>query len=274
MLLSFNIYNSILKRMSNDADDNGDVSRKLQDIESTLRKIERQSKFGSEDQFFFAVSFSLVVLFITLPMNEAVAFLKSTFVLSDALATSTANGIRVIGIMTALVASLLRYYGSMCSDRVCKEKRVQSILALLFGFWFFIFIIGSAELNGIILTTIRVTIPMGMAILAVFYFAVSFIERRILRFYASKGLIQKYETTPIASASFAFICCSYYFTFVLAVLASIFLTNNSFAVSIIWSISFAVFFTMLEFLFLRKINLNKTRTGKRRLKSIQKRLIE
>lgn len=151
-------------------------------------------------------------------MNDAVAFLRSTFVLPDAMATSVANGIRVIGIVTAIVASLLRYYGSMCSERVCKEKRLQSIVALLFGFWFFIFVIGSSELNSITLTTTWVVIPLGMAFLAFFYFAISFLERRILRFYASKSLIQKSETTPIVSASFAFICCSYYFSFVLAIL--------------------------------------------------------
>lgn len=63
MLLSSNIHKSVLNRMSNDGD-NSDVSSKLQDIESTLRKIERQARFGSEDQFFFAVSFSLVVLLL------------------------------------------------------------------------------------------------------------------------------------------------------------------------------------------------------------------
>jgi hypothetical protein len=253
--------------------DNSDVSRKLQDIESTLKKIERQARFSSEDQFFFAVSFSLVVLFITLPMNDAINFFRGTFVLSDVMATSVANGIRVIGIVTAMSASLLRYYGSMCSERICKEKRLQSIIILLVGFWFFIFVIGSSEFNSITLTTTLVVVPLGLAIMAFFYFALSFLESRILRFYASKGLIQKSETTPIVSASFAFMCLAYYISFVVAILVNIFLRFNSSVMATIFASIFVVSFILLEFLFIRIAN-NKTRRGKRRTKVVQKKLVE
>src|SRR4030067_2978197 len=199
---------------------NSEISTELREIKDELRKLEKQSRFGSDDQFFFAFSFSLLILFLTLPLNDLVIFLQ-TFGLTGTLAASTANGIRTIGIVTALIASFMRYYGTMCGERGCKVKRFQSIIALLTGFWFFIFIIGVNSLSGLTLVTSLVAIPLGIAALIAVYGGLFFLEKRLLVFFAAKNLIQKSDVTPVASPFFVFICTSYYFSFVVAVLVSL-----------------------------------------------------
>jgi len=255
--------------MSNDSG-SGDISRELHDIKDQLNRIEKQSRFGSEDQFFFAISFSLLILFLTLPMNDAMAFLTN-FGLSDKLAISTANGIRGIGIIAALAASLLRYYGSMSNEHICKEKRVQSITTLLMGFWFFVFIIGANAFSSLSYAISLVTIPFGVMILAFLYVVLGILEKRLLSFYASKHLIQKSDVIPVASITFLFICTSYYLALASALVASLFAPSIVVAVAVV---SFVVFFVIQERLYHRMQKHKKIGRSKSQPKFFQKTLTE
>jgi hypothetical protein len=185
-----------------------DVGEELRNIEGRLRTMEKASKSSSEDQLFFGISFSLLILFVTLPMSDTAVFLENVFGLSSFLAIPTASGIRILGIIFSLGASLARYYGSMCGEQKCKGMRFLSILLLTMGFEFFMFIIWQNILFGMTLNTGNrvATFSIGTLVLAVALCFVSYLEGRMFDFYASKGLVSRSLAQPWVSPVFAFLC--------------------------------------------------------------------
>lgn len=254
-----------------DKNNSEDLSRKLQDVEDELKKIEKQSKSSSEDQFFFGISFSLLILFLTLPMSDAIVFLQNTFGLSVGLATSSAISIRIGGILLALMASLLRYYGSMFGEHACKKRRIQSIFTLLGGFWLFVFIIGENMSVGISVGTSWLTIPMGAFILGIFYALMIPLERRMLKFYVSKSLIYKVDAIPIVSSAFMILCFSFYFAG--ATIFFVSLVTPQFA-SLFGSIAFVSFFVLVMYLAVRSLTRKPRKKGQPKEKKTVQSLLQ
>lgn len=240
--------------------DDDTVNEKLEDIDGKLKDIEKAFKSSSEEQLFFGIAFSLLVLFITLPMNDAVNFLQNLFSLSYDLATKSAIGIRAVGIVFALAASLLRYYGSMCREHTSKRMRLFSILSLLMGFEFFIFIIGQNTFWGIAIRTTWVIIPLGTLLMTIVFGFIFLLEKRMLDFYVSKRLIIRSEAIPIVSPFFVFLNAANLFGMFFGIL-SLFLARPY--ADAIDEVSFlAIFFGLLAIYIKRAIGKHARKSGK------------
>lgn len=246
-----------------------DTDEKLQGIDGRLRSIERALKSSAEEQLFFGIAFSLLVLFITLPMNDVISFLRNILPLSYDLAAKSAIGIRGVGIVFALSASFLRYYGSMCGEQTCKRTRYFSILSLLMGFEFFILIVGQNTFYGIAVRTPLASISFGTLLMTIIFAIIFLFEKRMLDFYTSRRLIIKSEAVPVVSLFFLFLTAAMFVGLIAGVLS--FFVIPTFADSI-QTISFFAFFLMLWGIYIKRLGWKHTQNRGRRVRPFQSKL--
>jgi hypothetical protein len=176
-----------------------ETNKKLKNLEQQLNRIEKEFLITSEDQLFFGVLISLLILFITLPINDVVSFLQSTLRIGPDAATRDAEVIKYFGIALFLVSSLLRYYAVVSEGDTSKRVRYVSFEAFWLG------------LNLILLMVIiNIITPLasqfglgGIAatfwILIPTFIGMSSLERRVLRLYAKKQRILKKDSFLYAS---------------------------------------------------------------------------
>ena len=205
------------------SDENNESPKILKKIDKRLRRLERDLKTSSEDQLFFALVFPLAVLFITIPLGNLIMFFQDFAKLTPELATSAAESVRNAGIICLVISSAVRYYGAVVSHvHRSKMARVVSLELIIMAWDAFLFIVvilitfNSSNLLGAM--TIAVAILASLTI----FICMTWVEKRILKFYASRFLIFKKDVTPFVSSFFVLNVISLYADFlVLAVLVSI-----------------------------------------------------
>lgn len=162
-----------------------DIEEKLETLEDQIKGIEVKSHLNLEDQLFFGLVFSLLILVITFPsINDMVSFFED-IPLTSSNAFSTAFSLKLFLIVTLFPASLYRYYGAI---RKSQFAQYQSIRSLLFTSFFFVFmiifvflgqflyeIVGENMLSILSLILILLALGLGVA------------EKMILGFYHSIG---------------------------------------------------------------------------------------
>ena len=161
-----------------------------------VESIKKEAFIGGEDQLFFAVIISFLVLFITLPINDLVGFLETALKLNPTDALSTVGNIRYLGIAIFLFSSLTRYYAFLNDS---KTYRFISFEALWFGLNIIISII---IVNTIPVLTSQIG-PFGISfpvlVATIIFIGITFIEKAILEKYAFRGCIPKEYVIPLAT---------------------------------------------------------------------------
>jgi len=206
--------------------DDDDIGQELREIDDKLRSLEKTARSSSEEQLFFGIAFSLLIVFLTFPTNDLASLLQNFLPLSPDLAIPSATGIKGIGVLFALGASIFRYYGSMCGEHRCKDMRLYSIYSLWMGFNFFILIIGMNIISGIRIWTSLVTNSVGLFVLTAIFFTSFLIEKRMLNFYATKHLVFRSEAIPLVSPFFTMLCAGFFFGLILRVTLLSFLDQS------------------------------------------------
>jgi len=178
-----------------------EIIEKLKDIENKIDRQKKESFASGEDQLFFGVIISLLVLFVTLPINDMALFLQSVFNVKQDIALTNAGYIKYLGIVFFLVSSLTRYCAVVSDHNVSKKFRYASFEALWLGLNI---IILNITIN--LITTLSLQIGLSglsitFLILTVIFVGMHLLERYILKIYAQKGLILK-EYFPFASVVF------------------------------------------------------------------------
>jgi len=187
---------------------------KIKELESKIVRLEKESRTGLEDQLFFGVIISLVVFIITLPLTEVTSFFHNFTGFSLDLASSTAESVRYSGLLCLILASATRYYGAVSDPRTSKRFRLHSLLFLIMGWDFFLFIfVVNASLN-VAWSLGPMSLPVASIILFFTYFLMIFFERKAQNFYASRELIFKKDVDPIVSKSFLALTMGFYIAFV------------------------------------------------------------
>jgi hypothetical protein len=241
--------------LTTNSEEDNRILEKLKHIENRLRRIEEDAQHGIEDQFFFGIVFSLLLLFITLPTTELASFLESFRFLeislfSSDLAAKTAEGVRYFGILFMLLSALLRYHGALSEKRLSKSERYYSIFFFLMGLEFLIFIFGMNVSSVLSVQIGSVNVEFGIFVLGIAFLTMVKIEKKILNFYASKGLIHKKHTEPDISKTLSAIIFTIFGTPILAQMTLVYLFSfleiSLIGVQITYIVySFVLFFVLL-----------------------------
>jgi len=175
-----------------------EILEKLRRIEDTINRQKKESLASNEDQLFFGVIISLLILFVTLPTNDLASFLQSVFSIDPSIALTNAGSIKYFGIMLFLASALTRYCAVISNPDVARKLRYASFEALWLGLGI---IILTTTINLITNLSLQIG-PSGLSvtflILTLIFIGMLWVERYILKVYARKGLIiEKYS--PLAS---------------------------------------------------------------------------
>jgi hypothetical protein len=206
------------------ASNEGEVDEVLTEIKALkkrLKQIEKASRRDVDDQLFFGIVFSFLLLFITIPTSDVVLFLEKLGVPLE-YAPQTTNGIKAIGIGSMLISSLFRYQGALLDKRTSMKKRYHSIASMFFGFYFMLFLIVANTSTQLILSLGGMWISMPLPLLGLIYFVLGFFERKILEFYNSKNLIMEKDTKSDISIAFSVLSFSLFSSIILVNQVSIF----------------------------------------------------
>jgi len=229
----------------------------LERIEERLRRIERDIKASSEDQIFFALVFSLAVLLVTLPFGDLKQFFQDFSKLTPENSASIAQAIKSGSVVCLVASSAVRYYGIIVGRvRPSKTARALSLEFLMLAWNAFLFsFVVSAVFNLQIIFGLMTIFVAAIAALIVFI-GMTWVERKVLSFYASRYFILKRDVTPFASNAFQWLALSLYLAFVAIVILG--------SLGIISSTNFAAYFVAVWLLlFILFTVLARPRKGRR-----------
>ena len=178
-----------------------EILERLKQIEDKIDSQKQESLASDEDQLFFGVIISLLVLFVTLPINDLTSFLQSVFSVDQSIASTNAGYIKYLGIIFLLASTLTRYCAVVSDPDASKKFRYASFEAL----WLALDII---ILNIIINLITTLSLQIGLSglsvtflILTSIFIGMRVLEEYILKVYARKGLIME-KPFPFASLLF------------------------------------------------------------------------
>jgi len=197
--------NTLLQRIS-------EIEDRIKNLEERIKKMEKKSFLSAEDQLFFSVVFSLLIVFVTLPFNQLASLLEQVFGFSQSLALLIAERIKIVGIVSMLFSSITRYCGAVSGENSSKRFRFYSVFSFVIGFDILLLMVVTSAFPFEILVFsekgaswqlyTKLTIPLGSLILIPVYIAVIYLEKKILIFYKSKDLILKKHANIMASPTF------------------------------------------------------------------------
>lgn len=162
-----------------------DIEEKLETLEDRVKSIEVKSHLNLEDQLFFGLVFSLLLLVITFPsINDMVNLFENIPLISSG-AYSYAYSIKFILIAPLFPASVCKYYGAIRKSQSAQYHSIRLLLLASFGFLFMIVVVFLGQflyqvIGGDMLPTlflILILLGLGLGV----------IEKRILYFYHSIG---------------------------------------------------------------------------------------
>jgi len=175
------------------------VFEKLRDLESKLEIQKKESLIGNEDQLFFGVIISFLILFITLPTNDLAKFLQSVFGVQESFAQTNAGNIRYFGIIIFLVSVLTRYGAVVSNDHRSKILRYLSFEALWFALNVTI-LLTAINLFTALSSKIGVEgLTVTFSILTFTFTGMLILEISILKLYTRKEFILKAYSFPSVS---------------------------------------------------------------------------
>lgn len=198
------------------------IEEKLGTLEDRLHTIEEKSHLNLEDQLFFGLVFSLLILVITFPsINDMVRFFED-IPLTSSNAFSNAFALKLFLIVTLFPASIYRYYGAI---RKSQFAQYQSIRSLLYTSFFFVFIIIFVFLGQFlyqivgenmlsILSFILILLALGLGV----------VEKMILDFYQSIGqlTVDKYVRVDASLSLLVIGMCFFILSFTFVTLTKFF----------------------------------------------------
>lgn len=166
-----------------------DIEDRLKTLEGRLEGIEAKSNLSLDDQLFFGLVFSLLLLVITFPsIADMVSFFESSelFASSD---PSITYAIKMMLIVSLLGSSGYRYYGAIRKSQYAQYQSIHFLLAGICGFSLTVIIVFLGELFFHFFGDNTLTILSLILILIGFGFGV--LERVILDFYQTIGQIER-----------------------------------------------------------------------------------
>ena len=152
-------------------------------MEDRIKSNEAESHLGLEDQLFFGLVFSLLLLVITFPsINDMVSLFENIPLISSS-AYSYAYSIKFILIVPLFPASVYKYYGAIRKSQSAQYQSVSFLLLASFGFLFMILFVFLGQFLDQIFGENMLTILFLILILLGLVLGV--IEKMILDFYYS-----------------------------------------------------------------------------------------
>ena len=175
-----------------------EILEKLKDIENKIDCQKKETFASGEDQLFFGVIISLLVLFVTLPISDMTSFLQSVFAVNQGVALTNAGYLKYLGIVFFLVSSLTRYCAVISNQNLSRKLRFVSFEALWLGLNIVIFTVTINLVTTLSLQIGLLGLSVTFFVLTLIFVGMFLLERYILKVYAKKELVLK-EYFPFAS---------------------------------------------------------------------------
>jgi len=224
------IENQILKKLRS-------MEKRIKTIELSLKRIDESSILTTEDQLFFTIAFSFLVLFLTLPDFDVSKVFENLGV-----AIEPSKGIittKMVLIMLLILSSIFRYLTVLTKDVLKRNQwRMVSVSFLLSCFYFLVmdlFVRGLTSFLKSINVFLILIAPIGFSIIAV---AVGFFIER--KWYSHYGYTDGRATS---SFIFALLGMTVAIAYYLAMITSLFIPISD-VVAMVLLIS-SVFITAL-----------------------------
>ena len=180
---------------------NNEILEKISEIENKVESQRKESLIGTEDQLFFGFIISLLILFVTLPINDMASFLQDVFKASPENALSNAGYIKYVGLVIFLVSSVTRYCAVVSHQDLSKRFRFASFECLWMGLNIIILIM-TINLISFLSPQIGVSgLSVTFLILTLIFAGMLILERYILKIYAEREFILE-DQKPFASVLF------------------------------------------------------------------------
>lgn len=162
-----------------------DIEKRLGILEDRIKSLEVESHLGLEDQLFFGLVFSLLLLVITFPSINDMVSLFEDMPLVSSNAFSYAYSIKFVLIVPLVPACICKYYGAI---RRSQFAQYQSIGLLLLASFFFVFMIVFVFLGQLLSQIVGENmLPILFFTLILLGLGLGVIEKSVLYFYHSIG---------------------------------------------------------------------------------------
>lgn len=208
---------------------------RISEVESSLKRIDESSVLTTEDQLFFGIVFTLLILFLQLPEFDVCTVFESFGVIVE-----PSKGIlttKMVLIMFLIFSSGARYLTALIKKDTDRNKwRMVSVTFLLCCFYFLIFELTIRGLANVLKNINVFLILLSPVALSVISFVIGFlVEKRWYRAYGGER--------AHASIIFGYIGVAILIAYYLAMITSLFIPISD-LVSLVILLS-SIFFTYL-----------------------------
>jgi len=228
--------------------------KRIGKVESSLKKIEKSSGLTTEDQLFFGIVFTLLILFLQLPEFDVCTIFKSFGVVVEP--TRGILTAKMVLISLLLFASVARYLTALTNKDTERNKwRLISVSFLLACFYYLITEFTIRGLTAVLININVFLIFLGPIALSVISIVVGFfVEKRWYRAYG--------DGSPHMSIIFGYIGVTILLAYYLAMIASFFIPISEVVSLVIVFSSFLLVYSVIKLNDFLKKRL-KTKTKKK-----------
>jgi len=177
-----------------------DIEEKLKVLEDRLKSVEVKSHLSLEDQLFFGLVFSLLLLVVTFPSVGDMASFLEGFELFASNALSMTYATKLMLVTSLFGSSGYRYYGAI---RKSQYAQYQSIHFLLVGICGFLLLVTFVFLGQFLFQIIGENMLTVLSLIFILVgFGLGILEKAILDFYQTIGQIKRKNIRVEASLWF------------------------------------------------------------------------
>ena len=231
------------------------IEKRIEEIEQSLKRIDKSSILTTEDQLFFGFVFSLVLLVIALPEFDVCTLFESFGVVVKP--TKAIITTKMVLVILLMLSSGTRYLTALIKKDPERNKwRMVSVSFLIASFYFLIFDLTIRGLAAVLISINVFLIFLGPLTLSVIAIPIGFLVEK--KWYRAYG-----HNQAIVSAIFGSIGLVIVFAYYVGMITSLFIPITDLVITIILFAS--IFITYLTskffgFLYKRLKTPNKTKS--------------
>lgn len=228
------------------------IEKRIKQIESSLKKIDKTSILTNDDQLFFGMVLSFALLFATIPdFDFCTIFANFGFKIT---ATQGVLSSRVLLFASLIFASATRYYVIYAKDSEKNRFRKLSVGALIFSIYWPITDLIMRGLTGVLGSIYYMLVFVSPIALTFFALPFSALERKWYKRYG--------DSEPIVSLAFAFFGVYVVTSYDLAMFVAVFVPTSAIVQVVIVVAALAITF-LIAVISIRGINWIRKRRSKK-----------
>ena len=195
---------------------------------------------------------------MVLPLTELTSLFQTAFGLCYVNAFDLSESVRNTSVVCLPLSIFLRYYGAV---KPHKGARLLSFLCVVVALDFFLLGFLPRLTFGFSIEIRAIAFPLSFFALFVIYFLIGILEKRVISFYAKRGIVSKKYAEPIVSFLFAMFSACFYVASVIQLVLPVFFNVilDEAQSSILFGLSYVFFVDVGCLLFLLRTKIIKLR---------------